>query len=292
MSELSHLLESIRPIVQAPDKERIAFLRVDRWIDYPRAAAALHTLEDLLSTPQRARMPCLLIHGDSGMGKTMLIEKFRRAHKSVYNRQQGLEQIEIVVMQMPASPSERRFYSRLLEALGAPHRANERLAVLESSALHLMKRLQPRMIVVDEVHHLLAGSAREQRAALNLLKFLANEQRCVMVALGTRDALVAMATDAQVASRFTPLALPNWQESDEFRRFLLAFERVLPLRERSNLGDRPMVQAILAGSNGITGRVAELLTEAARKAILQHKERISVALIESLLTPADELQPA
>lgn len=54
-------------------------------------------------------------------------------------------------MQMPASPSERRFFSRLPEALGAPHRANERLAVLESRVLHLMKRLKPHMIVVDEV---------------------------------------------------------------------------------------------------------------------------------------------
>lgn len=56
MSELSHLLESIRPIAQAPDKGRIAFLQVDLWIDYPRAAAALHTLEELLSPPHRARM--------------------------------------------------------------------------------------------------------------------------------------------------------------------------------------------------------------------------------------------
>nr|WP_254601631.1 TniB family NTP-binding protein [Burkholderia lata] len=53
------------------------------------------------------------------------------------------------------------------------------------------------MLDVDEVHHLLAGSHREQRASLNLLKFLANDLRISMVLVGTRDAVLALQTDAQ-----------------------------------------------------------------------------------------------
>ena len=44
------------------------------------------------------------------------------------------------------------------------------------------------MLIVDEVHHLLAGSHREQRASLNLLKYLANELKICIVAVGTSDA--------------------------------------------------------------------------------------------------------
>ena len=80
MSELGHLLESIRPVAMASQAERLAHLSTDRWIDYPRAAAVMQRLEDLIATPPKTRMPCLLIHGDSGMGKTMLIEKFTRKH--------------------------------------------------------------------------------------------------------------------------------------------------------------------------------------------------------------------
>lgn len=65
---------------------RIAQLREDRWIDYPRAIEALDALEILLTTPPRTRMPCLLIYGDSGMGKTTLIEKLRRAHRPEFDR--------------------------------------------------------------------------------------------------------------------------------------------------------------------------------------------------------------
>ena len=87
----------------------------------------------------------------------------------------------IIALQMPTSPGERRFYVKLLETVGAPCRPGERVAALE-----LLKRMGPKVIVVDEMHHLLAGSGREQRVALNLLKYLSNELQCCMVAVGTR----------------------------------------------------------------------------------------------------------
>jgi hypothetical protein len=55
------------------------------------------------------------------------------------------------------------------------------------------------LLCIEEVHHLLAGSHREQRKALNLLKFLANELKIVVVAVGTSDAFHALQTDVQVA---------------------------------------------------------------------------------------------
>ena len=45
--------------------------------NYPRAQQALAMLEDLIVFPQRARMPNLLIVGESGMGKTMIKREVR-----------------------------------------------------------------------------------------------------------------------------------------------------------------------------------------------------------------------
>lgn len=283
MGDLRHLLESVRPVAEGSRDERIAHLRTDRWIDYPHAADALKRLEDHLSTPPRTRMPCLLIHGDSDMGKSMLVEKFRRAHRPSYNRHQGVEQIEIIAIQMPPRPSERRIYGNLLQALGAPFRPGDRLDSLEFITLSLLRRLKPKMIVVDEVHHLLAGTPREQRTALNLLKFLSNDLHCSIVALGTHDALVAMQSDAQIASRFAPLELPHWHESDELRQFLAAFEKTLPLRERSNLADREMVNLLLASSDGITGSITKAIVACACRAIQLGQECLSPALLRSEL---------
>lgn len=84
-------------------------------------------------------------------------------------------------------------------------------------------RLWSPVTLDDVVRYLLAGSYREQRASLNLLKYLANDLHISIVAVGTDDAPVALQTDSQISSRFTPLALPRWSECDEFQALLGAF---------------------------------------------------------------------
>ena len=106
-------------------------------------------------------------------------------------------------------PGEKRLYTQLMSAIGAPSLANERLHVLEERALRLLRRLEPKVIMIDEVHHLLSGSAREQRRSLNLLMFIANDLRVCVVAIGTGEARIAIQTDLQVASRFEPCQLPD-----------------------------------------------------------------------------------
>ena len=79
------------------------------------------------------------------------------------------------------------------------------------------------MIVVDEVHNLLAGTAHEQRASMNLMKFLCKQIKCSIVVLGTRDALAAMQTDSQIASRFPGFEFPRWLENEDFQGLLAEF---------------------------------------------------------------------
>jgi hypothetical protein len=267
-------------MLQLGDEQRIRALRADRWIDYPRAVDALARLQRLLDTPRRERMPCMLLHGPSNIGKTLIITKFLREHPPAYDAQRGLQQLPVISMQMPPAPDQRRFYRALLEVLGVPQSPNTTLATLEYVARDLLKRLSPQMLIVDEVHHLLAGSAREQRAALNLLKYLANEVKMSIVAVGTSDAPVAFQSDAQIHSRFTPVELPRWGESEEFRRLLASFESVLPLRRASELSQRATVQFLVAASGGLLGEVARLVCDGAEAAIRDGSERIGLGHLE------------
>ena len=276
----AHLQPAVRPMLQLGDEQRIRALRADRWIDYPRAVDALARLQRLLDTPRRERMPCMLLHGPSNIGKTLIITKFLREHPPAYDAQRGLQQLPVISMQMPPAPDQRRFYRALLEVLGVPQSPNTTLATLEYVARDLLKRLSPQMLIVDEVHHLLAGSAREQRAALNLLKYLANEVKMSIVAVGTSDAPVAFQSDAQIHSRFTPVELPRWGESEEFRRLLASFESVLPLRRASELSQRATVQFLVAASGGLLGEVARLVCDGAEAAIRDGSERIGLGHLE------------
>lgn len=284
----AHLAPEARSVLDLTDEQRIAFLTEDRWIDYPRARKVLQELERLLSCPKRTRMPSLLIHGESNIGKSMIIQKFLRDHpRREFNRDTGMLQLDVLAVEMPSAPTERRVYGQLLLAMNAPYRPGDRLASVESTALTLLRQVAPKMIVVDEVHNLLAGSAREQRASLNLLKFLSNQVPCSIVALGTRDALAAVQTDPQIASRFPGLELPRWQENEELRSFLAGFERQLPLRKASRISDnRAIVNSIMNASGGLTGDIAALLSRAAEAAIRAKTECISLELLQTTIGKA------
>jgi Cdc6-like AAA superfamily ATPase len=283
MTSTSHLDPEALAALDLSDEHRISFLAEDRWIDYPRARKALLELERLLASPKRTRMPSLLIHGVSNIGKSMIIQKFLRDHPhKEFNPETGMLQIDVLAVEMPAAPTERRFYGQLLLALNAPYRPGDRLAAVEFTSLTLLRQVSPKIIVVDEVHNLLAGSAREQRASLNLLKFLSNQVPCSIVALGTRDALAAVQTDPQISSRFRGLELPRWQENDDLRGFLAGFERQLPLRHASRISDNPaIVSLIMSVTSGVTGDITELLSRAAEAAIRTKRERITPELLEA-----------
>ncbi len=117
---------------------------------------------------------------------------------------------------------------------------------------------------------------------MNLIKYLANDLQMSVVLGGTSDAVVALQTDPQMSSRFAPMELPRWSESEEFRKLLHAFERLLLLKRPSSLAQRELVQFVLAATGGLTGSVAQLLVRAAELAIRKGSEQITLPTLEEV----------
>jgi hypothetical protein len=91
----------------------------ERWIGYPKASFALNRLRHLIDYPARDRMPCLLLYGATGMGKTKILKMFIRSHPVSVTSQTGPSSIPIVLVQMPPEPDEKSFYLELLHAMNA-----------------------------------------------------------------------------------------------------------------------------------------------------------------------------
>jgi Cdc6-like AAA superfamily ATPase len=246
------------------DREVTRELWADRWVSHPRAERILGRLDDLLCLPARVRMQNILIHGSSGAGKSMILEKFIRDHPAESTRHDAIR--PIVSMQMPPLPTLRSFFSEILRALDCTVIIGSRISELEHDALRHLKKAQPRIIAIDEIHHLLACTPREQRAALNVLKFLSNELHVSLVALGTGEALHVMRTDPQIASRFESSALLPWTANEDLRSFLAGFAKQMNV-ETSDLLSGPVgIHYILELTNGVTGRIVELLRLTAKAA--------------------------
>jgi hypothetical protein len=120
--EVSHLTAGAVELLGETDERRMRAIRSRRWVLHPRGKQALDRLSRLLDVPRGTRMPSVAIYGDSGMGKTMLMKRFRDDHPSSFNPMTGALKTPVLAMEMTSRPGERRFYVQLLTLLGAPQR--------------------------------------------------------------------------------------------------------------------------------------------------------------------------
>ncbi|MDQ5932741.1 MAG: hypothetical protein QG574_25 [Cyanobacteriota bacterium erpe_2018_sw_21hr_WHONDRS-SW48-000092_B_bin.40] len=272
---LEHLTEGSQKIAVLSNRERIQSICSDRWIAYTRAQEAIERLDGLLKWPRKQRMPNVLLIGPTNNGKTMIIEKFRKDHTITTRKGCDHELISVVVVQMPCEPSVARFYAMILAGLGAPISPRMRIVDLEQLALKILRTVQAQILIIDEVHNILAGALHVRRALLNLLRFLGNELRIPIVGVGTREAYLAISTDDQLENRFEPLTLPRWEEGEELLALLESFSTVLPLKQPSAIATNEMSKYILERTGGTIGEITRLLTAAAIEAVNTGEECIN-----------------
>jgi hypothetical protein len=283
--DLSHLLPGFRHYALLPPDERIAWIRQDRWIGYPRAEQVLTRLQDLLLYPPRDRMPCVLLFGATGMGKTRIIQKFLRDNRSSFDEITGTTRVPVAAIQMPPVPTERDFYEELLIGLGTVLTAGLGTTTLRNRTRIVARQLEVRMLIIDEVHSILAGTFREQRIFLNAIRFLANELRIPLVCAGTHEAKQALMTDQQLADRFEAFELPAWRDDAALTQLLASFGAILPLRQASGFREPKLQRRIHGLTEGVMVRLCRLVETAAIRAIESGAERIDTeSLTDDLAT--------
>lgn len=278
----AHLLPKAAAYLERPDAERLTYIRSPRWIGYTQAKAILSRLEELLVHPKSHRMPNLLIVGDTNNGKTMLVRRFCNQHKPEDTPEGEAAVVSVLFMQAPPVPDEGRFYNTILELLFAPYKPGDRADRKQFQALKVMKAVGLKMLVIDEIHHILAGSMTKQKAFLNVIKYLGNELEIPIVGVGTRDAFRAIQTDLQLSNRFDHAPLPRWHNDEEFLRLLATFERTIPLRHPSHLTDGALADKIYSMSEGYLGEISRVLVSAAVRAVETGQECIDKKLLDHI----------
>lgn len=282
MNVYSHLNESAIEALGLSDAERIFKIRSERWIGYPKAKQILAKLEDLLVYPRTQRMPNLLVVGDTNNGKTMLAQRFKNLHPAVDNPSGEGILAPVLLVQAPPVPDEGRFYNALLEMLFAPYRPGERVDKKQFQAIKLLRYVGLKILIIDEIHHILAGNLNRQKAFLNVIKYLGNELQISIVGVGTKDAFRALQTDPQLSNRFEPVSLPRWEMDHDFQRLLVSFERMLPLKQASNLAQQEVASLLYGMSEGYIGELSRILSEASALAIHSGTEQISIKLLQKV----------
>lgn len=294
--QTDHLLPEIKPLLQLSASERIIRIEKDNWIGYPRAKQALNKLQNLYSHPQRQRMPNLLIIGPTNNGKSMIVEKFCRNYPPIIEKYKPkfhyiIEEMDILVevpilsVQMLPTPDIRKFYRTLFDkirALGGNERILFNANPLEDSVIKSLIHFKVKMLIIDEIHNVLAGRNDKQHEFLNALRYLGNALKIPIVCVGTKDAYLAIRSDAQLENRFEPFLLSAWKAGQEFDSLLASISSVLPLKQRSNLNHPLITNYILEKSDGILGEIFTLIRRAAVMAIHSGHEMIDGSLLNEI----------
>lgn len=247
LEEFRHLPVEMRPIARRGAEERIAHIRAERWIRHAAADRVLFTLQEAFDQPPRLRRENVLLLGESGMGKSMLIEKFARANAVAPDAASGTRRCPVLVISAPPTPTEAELFECVLGAVDAPLAGyGMRGLPLRAVTIRLLRELGVRVLVIDEINSVLAGTPRQQRLFLQLLRFLSNELGVALVCAGIPEARHALLSDPQLRSRFSDVELAPWAQGDELRDFVNRLIWSLPLREPSPV-DSARVRSVLAG---------------------------------------------
>lgn len=279
-----HLTQAAKDLLGEPDILRVRAIKARRWIFYPRAKQALDRLNVLLDHPRGTRMPSIAIYGDSGMGNTMIMEKFCDNNPASFDPTTGVQTMPILAIEMSGKPGERRLYAEILAALGAPQAPRADIVQMEQAALRLLKTVGVQVLVIDEIHNILAGSYREQRVVLNTLRFLSNRLQISLVCFGVTEAREAISGDVQLARRFSELTLNRWAANEQFEALVSSILRNMPLRRPTVLTPKSL-RRVLQISGGITANIFQAITSLAADSIESGIEHITDEAVESWSPP-------
>ena len=271
--------------------ERILAIQKTKWIGYSKANETIQMLEELLAFPRTHRMPNLLIIGDTNSGKTLIGKRFESMHpprfvdaidsqsKTPYQR----IVMEVMMVQCPPVPSEKRLYISILDKLQVPYKNSGRIEYLQSAVINGMRRLGVKILILDELNNVILGSPAKQREFLQIIKYIANELELSIVASGTEDAFYVVNSDDQLANRFDKVVLSKWKYDEEYLRMLASLEKVMGLRESSNLIEQPLALKILEMSEGLLGEIVKVVRKAAVHEIQSGREKITLKTLSEII---------
>lgn len=276
--------------MKTENEERIDAILKDGWVNYSRSKQVLDSLEMLLKFPKNYRMQNLLIMGESNNGKTSIARRFLKNHQpyiATFMDEKTNTPYEsvvrpVIMIQCPHIPHEKSLYYNILEQLNLPYRKTTRAEFLKQTIISAFKDMNVKIIIMDEIHHILSGSAAKQREFLNLIKYISNEAQVSIVALGTTEASFALKAERQLDTRFDKIVIPKWQYDEDFLKLLLTIEKMIPMNNPSKLAQPEISRLIFQMSNGIIGEVFKIVRLAAIKSIETGEEQITVKGLKAL----------
>lgn len=288
--DLSHLsAEESKKQALLPLEERRLIIQRTRWYTYPRADAIIAHMDWLFAHARTDRMPNMHVIAESMSGKSRILKRFyEELHPSTFDPTADTDVRPVVYVELQSKPTPKDILEEILVALHAPFGAQASPAKLMASIAHLFDVLSVRMLILDEIQHIMRGSPAKQREVRDQIKVLGNRLKVPIVAAGILESSGAFSSDAQLSTRFKPMHLPRWdiensEDVEQLGAILLEWEAKCPLRKPSCLStSEEAFISIFESTGGLLGHIVDYLKKASEFALDSGTECITPKLLKNL----------
>ena len=223
-----------------------------------------------------------LLVGESGTGKTWI------AHYliSLYPRQSA-DEIPILLVQTPATPTLKGLAEAILTALGDPIAIRGSASEKRHRALGLLKILKVKFIIFDEFQHFLDHARHDSLISVSdwLKRFIDDANvPCLLMGLPRCEAILQV--NEQLRRRFSsrlelpPFSIDTDTGAHEFRAVLEEIDKALPNEQLSGLDQDNLAIPLFFASNGLLGYLRTLISGAFELMLVENHRNLNILLFE------------
>lgn len=260
------------------------------WIDFEDARRAVETIVDVAHDEPDERPTCIVLVGQSGMGKTSILREAQRRISADFPDPHDPSEARYTPMLrtvIPSSPTSLKINLTLLKKQGWPI-TNRIMRIADLKVVELLRQQQTRMVAIDNVHAMLTASGRARRDTLDAFRFLMSEGNVPMVVAGLDVAADIFSEDVELAYRSIILRLKPWPPGEASQRLIRSLARGMGLVDPERLAEPDIAEFLWRNSMGVTGNFKRLLHWGYKCA--RRRGRVCVELAD--LQEATRLLPA
>ncbi len=248
-----------------------------------------------LRTSGPSTAPSFSLFGVSGAGKSSVVERTLSFYpQAIAHPQYGFSQVVWLKLDCPLDGSLKQllnyFLYRIDMILGTEHTKMSKRATVDELLVDVARVAAQHhlgLLVVDEIQNLLEASGVGPAKMLNFFVTFANEVKIPIVVLGTPKAQRMLEPLFREARRVSDHGSVSWDRmelGDEWEFFLSELSQYQWTLTPVDISEAKLSKAIYFHTLGIRALVVRLFQLSQIQAIRDKSERISVALINKVVS--------